>query len=526
MVTTAQIRATTEARSGTQYGVLGPKAHAVWDPNGWEDRTRRITGTAAAADAQGGRGRGRGRRRPPPADRGLARARRPRVGVGAGAGGGKLPSALKKDARAGARRGGGARRRRRRRAVRGREDDDDEEEDEAEDPAEFDRAVRVAVLVGRPARGRARAQRPAERLHWYLRARCGGAAVAEVMPPRTVTADNRCNARALYARLRALRVDATKEEATRDDAARDSRRAAAAAAAALAAGAPAEPVFTVEAFETLLAFDRDGNGEVDLFELMQDQAARRTMAVRFKPPKSRRRDRGRARRREGRRRERPAGAAAAAQGPTLARGRLARGQPLGDAARARLRRRAEETARAFGAAASGATPASPTARRTAAAAGSDDASDATLLSALDDGSVGARSLASSIGSRRCTHDAREAARALPAVRGVAPTRRRALRALGARPHAIPGHELDARVRELARRGRRRAARAARLAGAGGGGGGRRRAAARGDESGSAQRAEAAASLLAVERVVRFRKCMALTDFVRHVARDVDPERKG
>ena len=61
MVTTAQIRATTEARSGTQYGVLGPKAHAVWDPNGWEDRTRsyhrqrrrRPTRKAAAAAAAG-----------------------------------------------------------------------------------------------------------------------------------------------------------------------------------------------------------------------------------------------------------------------------------------------------------------------------------------------------------------------------------------------------------------------------------------------------------------------------------------
>ena len=106
MVTTAQIRATTEARSGTQYGVLGPKAHAVWDPNGWEDRTRSYHRQ---------RGGGRRARRPRPRPRASAAASRrsrprseraaPAASASAPApGGGKLPSARRRRAAAGARR--------------------------------------------------------------------------------------------------------------------------------------------------------------------------------------------------------------------------------------------------------------------------------------------------------------------------------------------------------------------------------------------------------------------------------------
>ena len=241
--------------------------------------------------------------------------------------------------------------------------------------------------------------------------------------------------------------------------------------------------------------------------------------------------------------ERPARAAAAAQAPRRrARGRRPRPRA---ASRRRCARRLRRRARGDG---GGGRPRS---RRAAPALGdgaanggggmaSDDASDATLLSTLDDGSVGAHSLASSIGSATTWHTAPSSTRrprALPSVRGVAPdVVRPALRALALKRAASTQSPATSSTRACASssatRPRCGAPRgAARLADAGGGGGrsplartprGHGRAATRAISPRSAPRPSA--SLLAVERVVRFRKCMALTDFVRHVARDVDPER--
>jgi hypothetical protein len=46
-----------------------------------------------------------------------------------------------------------------------------------------------------------------ERLHWYLKVRCGGLTLVEALPPRTVTTDNRCDTVALYTWLRGLRSE-------------------------------------------------------------------------------------------------------------------------------------------------------------------------------------------------------------------------------------------------------------------------------------------------------------------------------
>ena len=402
------------------------------------------------------------------------------------------------------------------------EDDDDEEEDEAEDPVEFPIAPFGGCIVGRPISAVVAAQGSLGQ-PLVPAAALGVAAVAEVMPPRTVTADNRCNARCTRGCARCAST-ATKEE-RRGGPARDSRRAAAAAAAARpprpADRLHGDPSRRCSPSSTATA---TAGRPVQLMQAFR--VARRTMAVRFQPPKSR-----------------------------PSRPRRARGEKVGGAnSPPRCRRCSSASTPRSRAAARGRL--SATLRGSAASARSRDGGGAFgarvgVDAALGDGAAGGGGMgATTRATRRCSRRSTTARSArvarirsarrrrgprratrrprarCPPCAASRPTVRRALRALGARPRRDPrARARRARARAQARRGRDAARRARRAAG--GRGRRRRRLAARGGARGDGRfrrAARAAASLLAVERVVRFRKCMALTDFVRHVARDVDPRR--